>query len=244
MPQSLHNHGAVMGQDALAASGTVSAPRFRPAVRGPRRRTVVLRRMLFVLVIAALVFAGGFGIFATHVSSLSTPDNPSKADAIIVLTGGQSRLMDLLKADKGERLLISGVHPSATRRQLQLATGSDTALFNRVDIDRAALDTIGNAVESAKWVQNHAYQRVILVTNNYHMPRSLLELGRLLPRATLDPYPVVNTRLDKGNWLAKPEALRVLFIEYNKYLLALARGIVPVKPSTENVLVVQAEAAE
>ena len=200
--------------------------------------------MLFVLVIAALVFAGGFGIFATHVSSLSTPDNPSKADAIIVLTGGQSRLMDLLKADKGERLLISGVHPSATRRQLQLATGSDTALFNRVDIDRAALDTIGNAVESAKWVQNHAYQRVILVTNNYHMPRSLLELGRLLPRATLDPYPVVNTRLDKGNWLAKPEALRVLFIEYNKYLLALARGIVPVKPSTENVLVVQAEAAE
>ncbi|MEO5324799.1 YdcF family protein [Mesorhizobium sp. CC13] len=236
-----------MGQDALAASGTVSAPRFSPAVRGPRRRTIVLRRLLFVLVIAALVFAGGFGIFATHVSSLNTPGNPSKADAIIVLTGGQSRLdaaMDLLKADKGERLLISGVHPSATRRQLQLATGSDKALFNRVDIDRAALDTIGNAVESAKWVQSHAYQRVILVTNNYHMPRSLLELGRLLPRATLDPYPVVNTRLDKGNWLAKPEALRVLFIEYNKYLLALARGIVPVKPSAENMVVVQAEAAE
>ena len=64
--------------------------------------------------------------------------------------------------------------------------------------------------------------RVILVTNNYHMPRSLLEMGRLLAQRRAEPYPVVNTRLDGGGWLTKPEALRVLFTEYNKYLAALA----------------------
>ena len=45
--------------------------------------------------------------------------NPAAADAIIVLTGGQSRIdaaLDLLKSGKGERLLISGVNPSAEPR--------------------------------------------------------------------------------------------------------------------------------
>lgn len=232
-----------MGQNAVAASGTVSGRIFQPSERQSRRRVTFLRRTLFVLFTALLVFSGGFALFASHVSNLTTPADPARADAIIVLTGGQSRIdaaMNLLRAGKGDRLLISGVHPSATRRQLQLATGSDKTLFNRVDIDRAALDTIGNAEESAKWVESHDYDRVILVTNNYHMPRSLLEMGRLLRHATLEPYPVVVSKLDNGNWLKKPEALRVLFTEYNKYLLALARGILPVKPSADGVQLVEA----
>ena len=148
-----------------------------------------------------------------------------------MLTGGQARLdaaLGLLKSGKGKRLLISGVHPAADSDALRAATGGDRKLFSCcVDIDHAALDTIGNAEESAKWVRSHDYGSVILVTNNYHMPRSLLEMGRLLDKAELEPYPVVNTKLDDGGWMAKPEALRVLFTEYNKYLLALARGVVP-----------------
>lgn len=199
------------------------------------RVRLALRAFAVSLLLAASLFAGGFGWFANKVSHLTTPADPAKADAIIVLTGGQSRLdaaMELLASGKGERLLISGVHPSASRRQLQAAIGGDKRLFSCcVDIDRAALDTIGNAEESAKWVQSHAYGTVILVTNNYHMPRSLLEMGRLLHGARLEPYPVVNSNLDNGGWLTKPQALRVLFTEYNKYLLALVRGIVPVKPT-------------
>ncbi|WP_224665530.1 YdcF family protein [Mesorhizobium sp. ES1-1] len=203
------------------------------------RFRLALRALTLTVLLAAAVFAGGFGWFANKVSHLTTPADPAKADAIIVLTGGQSRLdaaMDLLASGKGERLLISGVHPSATRRQLQVAIGGDKKLFSCcVDIDRAALDTIGNAEESAKWVESHAYGTVILVTNNYHMPRSLLEMGRLLHGARLEPYPVVNSNLDNGGWLTKPQALRVLFTEYNKYLLALVRGIVPVKPTPDGI---------
>ncbi len=68
------------------------------------------------------------------------------------------------------------------------------------------------------------------MTNNDHMPRSLLEMHRLLAKARLDPYPVVNSRLDGGGWMVKPEALRVLFTEYLKYLAAVARVVVAPAP--------------
>jgi uncharacterized SAM-binding protein YcdF (DUF218 family) len=196
----------------------------------PRTRRRWMRLAGFVAGVACgvgVVFLAGFAYFASYVGSLSEPRDLGEADAIIVLTGGHSRIdaaVDLLRAGKGARLLISGVNPVARREDLRAATGADGQLFNCcVDIDHAALDTVGNAAESAKWVREHAYDRVILVTNNYHMPRSLLEMRRLIGDAELDPYPVVNTRLDSGGWLTKPKALRVLMTEYTKYLAALVR---------------------
>lgn len=187
--------------------------------------------MLLVIVAAGLA-AGGFGVFAHYVSGLAPPAQAEKADAIIVLTGGQSRLeaaLDLLKQGKAKRLLISGVHPATGRSAIQTATGTDSNLFSCcVDIDRAALDTVGNAQESAKWLHEHSFQSVILVTNNYHMPRSLLEMNRLAGSVQVIPYPVVNTRLDNGRWMGEPAALRVLVTEYVKYVAALARGALPI----------------
>lgn len=201
----------------------------------PRRRGVIaaLRIAGFLVVGAAGLFVGGFGLFANHVNALVTPGDVEPADAIIVLTGGQARLdaaIDLLKSGKGQRLLISGVHPAASRNSLRAATGGDRDLFRCcVDIDYAALDTIGNAEETAKWVQSHDYGSVILVTNNYHMPRTLLEMNRLVENARLEPYPVVNRRPEDGGWLAKPDALRVVLTEYTKYVAALARGVLPAR---------------
>jgi uncharacterized SAM-binding protein YcdF (DUF218 family) len=85
---------------------------------------------------------------------------------------------------------------------------------------------------------------VILVTNNYHMPRSLLELGRLLDREELEPYPVVNANLENGGWMVRPDALRVLFTEYNKYLVALARGVVPSHPADSGPVINASAAAQ
>jgi uncharacterized SAM-binding protein YcdF (DUF218 family) len=230
--------------DATAAAGNGGKGR-----DGQKKRRLVslLRMAAFSLAGAAFLFAAGFGLFASHISGMATPEDLPRADAIIVLTGGQARLnagLDLLKSGKGERLLISGVHPAADRDDLRAATGADKTLFSCcVDIDHAALDTIGNAEESAKWVRSHHYGSVILVTNNYHMPRSLLEMGRYIGDAELQPYPVVNTRLDNGGWVTNPDALRVLFTEYNKYLVALARGVVPVRASSEDIATANASPA-
>lgn len=217
------------------------------AVRSKVKIVSILKYAIIVSLLAGLAFAGGFGWFATHISHLATPDDPGNADGIIVLTGGQSRIdaaVNLLKSGKGKRLLISGVHPTARLRDLQAVTGGDKSLFSCcVDIDHAALDTVGNAAESAKWVTSHAYNRVILVTNNYHMPRTLLEMRRYLGNADLMPYPVVNSRLDDGGWITKPDAVRVLFTEYTKYLAALARGFFPFRSPPPPVTLVNASAA-
>lgn len=200
--------------------------------RRRRGKSLAFFRLSAFAVVGALgLFATGFGLFATHISELSTPQDVHAADAIIVLTGGQARLdaaIDLLKHGKGKRLLISGVHPAATLESLRAAVGGTRDLFTCcVDIDYAALDTTGNATESAKWMESHDFSSVILVTNNYHMPRSLLEMHRLVAAARLEPYPVVNTQLNHGGWVTKPEALRVIFTEYAKYVAALARSVVP-----------------
>ncbi len=200
-------------------------------LRRPRRMWVGVRSAAATIFLFFVLYVAGFGIFADHVVRLRAPAELNPADGIVVLTGGQSRIdtgMDLLKAGKAKRLLISGVNPVARVDDLRLATGGDRALFNCcVDIDRAALNTVGNAQESAKWVSANTYGSIIVVTNNYHMPRSLLEMRRILPNADLQPYPVVNTPLDDGAWISNPDALRVLLIEYTKYIAALARGLFP-----------------
>jgi uncharacterized SAM-binding protein YcdF (DUF218 family) len=213
-------------------SAATGSPRLRPS---PVFRVF---RFVFLAALACVaVLAGGFGFFADYVSTLATPRNPDPADAIIVVTGGRSRLeaaVGLLKSGKGERLLISGVHPAADLDDLRAVTGGDRTLFKCcVDVDYAALDTIGNAQESAKWLKDHKFARAILVTNNYHMPRTLLEMKRFVPDTEFVPYPVVNTRIDHGNWLTSGEVLRVLFTEYAKYLAAVARGLLPLDGDEE-----------
>jgi uncharacterized SAM-binding protein YcdF (DUF218 family) len=239
---------AMKGQDLPLAVDGEAGENKKPGQAGfPRLVIAALKYAALASVLFCAAFLAGFALFADHVSSMTAPANPAAADAIIVLTGGQSRIdaaLELLKSGKGERLLISGVNPVASSESLRAATGADRALFKCcVDIDREALDTIGNAEESAEWVEKHNYRSVILVTNNYHMPRSLLEMRRLLQHAKVDPYPVVNSRLEHGEWLGKPDALRVIFTEYTKYLAALARGVIPGSGRPAGISVVNASEA-
>jgi uncharacterized SAM-binding protein YcdF (DUF218 family) len=226
---------AMKGHHLDDASGLGPGHGFEAAAR-KRRLPALLRATGWMVFCCAALFLGGFALFATHVGRMSTPENPPAADAIIVLTGGQARLdaaLGLLKSGKGERLLISGVHTSTSSKMLQAATGGDKALFSCcVDIDRAALDTIGNAEESAKWVQSHAYQSVILVTNNYHMPRSLLELRRANPGIEFIAYPVVNSDLKSTNWLHNPMVLKTILSEYAKLTIASVRDALGAHPAS------------
>lgn len=219
VPQSKGYTGAMVHGLESPSLGTQTIPQVKQ-----RRR--VLRVAVYAVVTLALLVIGGFGAFATYVGSLSQPDEP-RADAIIVLTGGEARLdtaWQLLAQGKGKRLLISGVNRATGKNQLRAAVGADPKLFNCcVDFDYEALDTIGNATQSAQWLDNHRFGSAILVTNNYHMPRSLLELGRRTG-AELTAFPVVNTPLDKGRWLTERAALRVLVTEYLKFVASALGG--------------------
>ncbi|MBE7185898.1 MAG: YdcF family protein [Methylobacterium mesophilicum] len=217
--------------------------------RQTRKPGGAVRKLVLLGVASVVLMVAGFAAFSLYVSNLATPRDVAQADAIIVLTGGQARLepaLELLKAGKGTRLLISGVHPKTGPKTLSAATGNDRRLFNCcVDFDYAALDTTGNAEQSAIWVENHKYRSVILVTNNYHMPRTMLEMGRLIgDDAELRPYPVVNTKLDLGRVISEPQAFRVMFTEYAKYVAALARSAWPTRHATPDTATAMLERPE
>ena len=185
----------------------------------------VLRLFLFLIIAAVALFAGGFAVFYQHVSTIEPPVDP-KADAIVVLTGGYQRIdhaVELLAQGAGKRLLISGVNPATTGNHIKLLTrGSDDLFDCCVDIGHDALDTTGNATETARWIRERAFKSVILVTNNYHMPRSLAELERTDHGTRFIPYPV-ETDLSPSEMARNPLLIRTLAAEYVKFLLVKSR---------------------
>lgn len=194
--------------------------------RGTLRR--VARAIILVGVLCVGLLGAGFIWFADSVASMSPPEKP-KADAIIVLTGGYSRIeqaIELLDKGAGSRLLISGVNPKTTSATIRRVTQSSAALFSCcIDIGYQALDTIGNANEAASWIHNNQYQQILVVTNNYHMRRSLHELRSASPQTEFIAYPVVNADLTNTNWFTKPDVLRTISSEYLKFIIAWARDI-------------------
>jgi uncharacterized SAM-binding protein YcdF (DUF218 family) len=191
--------------------------------------TGIVRRLVRAGAVGAAALVGllavGFLLFAFAVTR--TPVHQSaKADAIVVLTGGGARLGEagrLLRNGQGRRLLISGAHPSVTRDDLIRLTGLDGAAFRCcVDVDHAALDTIGNADETRIWAQRHNFHRLIVVTSSYHMPRSLAELSHALPDVELLAH-AVSPSWKSGGWWAGLSGLRLLAGEYVKFVGARAR---------------------
>lgn len=150
-----------------------------------------IRYSLYSLIIVLLF---GFVAFAALIETKYKKQNNIKADGIIVLTGGHARLkaaLHLLKQQKGKRLLISGVNKNISDATVMRALGIvNTAIVKRIDIGRLAANTAGNATEAAQWVENHKYTSVYVVTNDYHMPRSMLELKLALPQTQLIAYKV------------------------------------------------------
>ena len=92
-----------------------------------------------------------------------------------------------------------------------------------IDLDYSAVNTIGNAVETRRWALDHGFRSLIVVTSSYHMPRAMLELSHQLPGVTLIPYPVVTQQRRAAPWWSHPANVKVLALEYFKYIVASAR---------------------
>ncbi|ALK07980.1 YdcF family protein [Blastochloris viridis] len=202
--------------------------------RHHRLKTAVLVGGFSALVLLCAGVAG----FVWFLSGLDVQPRPltEKADAIVVLTGGASRIddaLDLLERGHGHRLLITGVHPATRVDELARLTSQSPALFACcVDIDRRALNTTGNAAETGAWVRRHGFRSLVVVTSAYHMPRTLLELGSAVPGVRLIAFPVVSDQLRAGPWWANARFARLIALEYLKYIAARVR--IRLEPATSS----------
>ena len=196
----------------------------RDKTQDPTRRRFRLMRVFVVLFLAiAAAWTGGFLVFVSGLNEET--ELTERVDGIVVLTGGAERLnagLGLLDDSFAERLLISGVHEDTDIEDLMRTTIGSRALFDCcVDLGREALNTRGNATETADWAAIHGYTRIAIVTANYHMPRSLLEFECALPNAELVPHPVRPPDVFVKDWWRWPGTTKLLASEYTKYLVAL-----------------------
>ncbi|WP_407664043.1 YdcF family protein [Microvirga alba] len=194
----------------------------------PRRRSWVKVGLLSGLYGAMACLAIGFLGFLAFVYSLDRFEQKpeTRADGIVALTGGAQRIgdaIDLLAKGYAKRLLISGVNERTSREEISRLNPGQRRLFDCcVDLDYRARNTIGNAIETRRWAERNRFDALIVVTSNYHMPRTLVELDHALPNLQKIPYPVAAT-IDPHDWWRNTAAARVLVSEYVKFLAVWVR---------------------
>ncbi|WGM38984.1 YdcF family protein [Caulobacter sp. NIBR1757] len=185
-------------------------------------------RRLSLLLIVVVVWFVGLLAFAGRIDKLTPAAEPPVSDAVAVLTGASTERIKvavrLLEEGKGKRLLVSGVNTEVTREDLLDVTGAWKPIYQCcVDLGFEAADTKGNAQEIAAWAEKHSFKQVIVVTADYHMPRSMLELRGQMPGTKLIPYPVKTDAVDAGKWWRDQTQMRRLTLEYCKYLAVLVQ---------------------
>ena len=162
--------------------------------------------------------------FAAFMLMLPPPLNGTTTDAIVVPTGAAGRIdrgISLLRMHQARRMLVTGVAPGVRPHDLAQEYAAPQRLFACcIDLGGEAVDTRSNAEETARWVREHGYRTVRLVTSDWHLPRARMEL-----KAVLGPHVLV-----LGDGVRSSPRLGTFVNEYNKLILrriALWLGIGP-----------------
>jgi uncharacterized SAM-binding protein YcdF (DUF218 family) len=190
---------------------------------------------MFAGLILALI---GFIGFLNFVNSIERVERrpETRTDGIVALTGGAQRIsdaIDLLAQGYANRLLISGVNERTSRAEIARLNPGQLRLFQCcVDLDYRARNTIGNAIETRRWAEQNRFRSLIIVTSNYHMPRTLVELDHALPEIRKVPYAVISPAIDPDAWWRDPATARILLSEYVKFLAVWARTCFETDPES------------
>ena len=165
-----------------------------------------------LLAFLAILYVLGFAFFAVTLGG-PAPDDATKVDAIVVITGGKGRIehaAKLLADGKGKRLLIAGADPSVRKADLVHRLGGKRRLFECcVDLGSESVDTRSNAEEAKRWMERRKVHSLRLVTSDWHMRRARYEFNRQFDDGTKIVPDAVKTE----------PSFATLFAEYNKYIL-------------------------
>lgn len=120
---------------------------------------------------------------ATPINSWSEDQT---ADCAVVLTGGSGRIregFDLLAHKSVRKLIISGVHPKATLKEI-FPLWPYYGGLNESDVvlERRAGTTYGNAQQSLPLVEALHCKNVLVVTSQLHLYRSIRTFRSIFPQ--------------------------------------------------------------
>ena len=207
------------------------------------QRFMMISAILLGLIVGC--FVAGMQHFAHMIRMDAGIDHASanlgltKAETgIVVVTGSGGRIeagLMLLLSDRGGRMLISGIGEGVSKQDIlrvaapQVSTAPDRleALMSCcIDLGPAARNTRGNADETRRWSDDHALSQIILVTADFHIPRTLIEFRRQMPGRHVIPHavPTKGLGIDQNGitqWWQSGVRLLTVAREYGKYLASL-----------------------
>ena len=166
-------------------------------------------------------------LFLTKYNNIESPN-------IVILTGGTNRIkeglkiIDNFKKSKkiNYKILVSGTGLGFTKSILRKQLGPN---FNPkliqccIDLDSVSKNTFTNARETFKWISKNKINEFILITSNYHMPRSILEFKNVMPNLKIYTYAITPEKHDIKNWLSSYQTFGLVLTEYCKYIVASLR---------------------
>ena len=185
---------------------------------------MIKNKYLFLIIFLLIVLILDYSFFYKKIFNYK--NNLNNNYNFIVLTGGDNRVKKSLKIffqikNKNKNLFISGVGRGFNKKTLKKLTQKKTHYNKIIDcciqIEGISRNTFSNAVESLKWVKSKKINSFVLLTNNYHMPRAILEFKSIFKDIKITPYVFIDE--NKIWWKTKINYIS----EYFKYKLTYLR---------------------
>jgi uncharacterized SAM-binding protein YcdF (DUF218 family) len=189
---------------------------------------------------ASVIAVGDFVLFAQRAASTvaGPPSTAPKVDLIVALTGGSRDRLEtgyaLLAARAAPELLVSGVNPTVPEADVLALMGVPAeGAACCITLGRTAHTTQGNAEEIAAHIADRAspVRSVLIVTDDYHLPRSLALIRPVLSGVEVLGWPTRSSRVDPSAWWASARSLRNMALEWAKYRAVLVNQAL--NPPTE-----------
>lgn len=137
------------------------------------------------------------------------------ADCAVVLTGGAGRVregFDLLAQKRIKKLIVSGVFPQASLREIFPQWPYYGVLDSRdIILEKRSRTTYGNAQQSLPLVEALHCRDIILITSRIHMYRSMKIFTAVFPPA----FPIYPRSIVQGSY---EPPWSELFVEVTKSL--------------------------
>ena len=182
---------------------------------------------LAVFITLVTVYLQPNSFIGCNTTPVTSGKNCLKADAIVVVSGGDTRArtsagIDLYKNGWATELIFSGAaqdksgpsNAEAMQRQATEAGVPESAIL----IDEDAASTQQNAKNTKTIFSEHGYKDIILVTSGYHQRRASLEFNKQAENVTIRDYPVTHDGdwgwywwlTPRGWWLTGGELVKII----------------------------------
>jgi uncharacterized SAM-binding protein YcdF (DUF218 family) len=149
------------------------------------------------------------------------------ADVVLVFAGDSNRIetgYKIINEGYADTLIVSPANPEIIAEYNKRFNLRQTAT---AIIEDQAASTFENALYTTKLVDAHDFKNIILVTSNYHMPRSFF-IMRLLtsPGVRIQRYPVYATNESANSRECLAQKWRLLMVEMVKLYGTLFQAVI------------------